>query len=266
MLDHAPKNAPWPTTLRLSALTLNTWNCQGDYRNRLAAMTRGLASVTPDIVLLQEVFSNRDSSDNTARSLAKDLNLACAYHPARTKTRRLADEQILCSSGLAVLSRHPIVWSERFVLPADPRDGERIAQFTEIDINRTRLLIVNLHLSHLEYADNLRRRQLDCIVNRMAYAWDHDHMLLGGDFNAAADAALFELFTDYSTLSAMRAPSSVPIGLGVDHLFAVRRRDATPLLLSSASATLDQADEQTGVLASDHVGVQAWLTLGTPSA
>jgi endonuclease/exonuclease/phosphatase family metal-dependent hydrolase len=254
------------STSRLSALTLNTWNCQGDYRQRMAAMARGLISVAPDILLLQEVFSNRDGSDNTARVLAKELNLACAYHPARTKTRRLANEPILCSSGLAVLSRHPIVWSERFVLPADPRDGERIAQFAEIAIDRARLLIVNLHLSHLEFADNLRWRQLDCIVSRMACAWDHDHILLGGDFNAAADAALFELFAEYPTLSAMRAPSSAPIGLGVDHLFAVRRRDATPLLLSSASAALDQADPQTGVLASDHVGVQAWITLGATSA
>ncbi len=262
MLDNAPK----ATTVRLSALTLNTWNCQGDYRPRLTAMTRGLAAATPDIILLQEVFSNRDGSDNTARALAKDLNLACAYHPARTKTRRLADEPILCSSGLAVLSRHPIVWSERFALPADPRDGERIAQFTEIDINRTRLLIVNLHLSHLEYADNLRRQQLDCIVRRMANTWTHDHILLGGDFNADADATLFELFADYPALSAMRALSSAPIGLGVDHLFAVRRRDAAPLLLSSASAMLDKADEQTGVFASDHVGVQAWITLGAAPA
>jgi len=264
MLDDArPLAAP---TFRLSALTLNTWNCQGAYRDRLAAMAHGLAPLAPDIVLLQEVFSNRDGSDNTARFLAKELNVSYAYHPARTKTRRLAGESILCSSGLAVLSRHSIVWSERLVLPGDPRDGERIAQFTEIAIDRTRLLIVNLHLSHLEFADNLRRRQLDCIVSRMACAWDHDHIVLGGDFNAAADAALFELFADYPTLSAMRAPSTTPIGLGVDHLFAIRRRDAAPLLMSSASATLDKADEGTGVLPSDHIGVQAWVTLATGSS
>ncbi|MCD6075591.1 MAG: endonuclease/exonuclease/phosphatase family protein [Rhodospirillales bacterium] len=255
-----------PSTFRLSALTLNTWNCQGDYRKRLGAMARGLAPLAPDIVLLQEVFSNRGGSDNTARFLAGEMNLAYAYHPARTKTRRLDDEQVLCSSGLAILSRHPIVWSERFVLPGDPRDGERIAQFTEIHIDRVRLLIVNLHLSHLEFADNLRRRQLDCIVGRMASAWDHDHILLGGDFNAPADAALFEIFADYPALSAARAPTAVPIGLGVDHLFAVRRREAAPLLLSPASATLDEVDEQSGVLASDHAGVQAWVTLSAPAA
>ena len=254
---------PKPAALRLSALTLNTWNCQGDYRQRLAAMARGLTPLSPDIILLQEVFSNRDGSDNTARFLGKELNLACAHHPARTKTRRLGDEQVLCSSGLAILSRYPIVWSERILLPGDARDGERIAQFCEISIERMRLLVVNLHLSHLEFADNLRRRQFDCIVGRAVEAWNHDHILLGGDFNADADAALFELFHDYPMLLPMRAWSADPIGLGVDHLFAIRRRHAAPLLLSSASATLDQPDEQTGVLASDHVGVQAWITLGT---
>lgn len=252
-------------TSRLSAITLNTWNCQGDYRNRLGAMARGLASVAPDIVLLQEVFSNRDGSDNTARHLASKLNLTCAYHPARTKTRRLGGDQVLCSSGLAILSRYPIVWSERFVLPDDPRDGERIAQFAEIHIDRLRLLVVNLHLSHLEFADNLRRRQLDCIVGRMAHAWTHDHILLGGDFNAGADAALFELFAEYPSLAATRAQSNAPIGQGVDHLFAVRRRGAAPLRVSAAIETLDEADETTGVLASDHVGVQAWITLEAPA-
>jgi len=251
------------TVSRLSVLTLNTWNCQGDYRKRLSAMTNGLAPLGPDIVLLQEVYSNRDGSDNTARHLARELDINCAYHPARTKTRKLDGTPMLCSSGLAILSRYPIIWSERYVLPCDPRDGERIAQFAEIRIDRTRLLLVNLHLSHLDFADNLRRRQLNCIISRMTNAWDHDHILLGGDFNAAADTALFETFADYPRLAATRATSPAPIGLGVDHLFAVRRRDAAPLLISAASATLDEADEDAGILASDHLGVQAWITLGT---
>jgi endonuclease/exonuclease/phosphatase family metal-dependent hydrolase len=244
---------------RLSAVTLNTWNCQGDYRRRLAAMMQGLAVLAPDIVLLQEVFSDRDGRDNTAKHLAAKLGLNCAFHPARTKTRRLNGEEIRCSSGLAILSRHPILWSERFVLPSDPRDGERIVQFSEIALDRTRLLLVNLHLSHLEFADNLRRRQLDAIIERMSGAWDH--VLLGGDFNATPDAALFDAFAERSNIIAMHALAATAPGLGIDHLYAIRRRNGAPLLISAANATLDEPDES-GVLASDHVGVQAWLTLG----
>ncbi len=209
------------------------------------------------------MFATRDGSDNTAHFLAAEMNMAYTYHPQRTKTRRLDGEQVLCSSGLAILSNHPIVWSERFVLPCDPRDGERIAQFAEIRIDRVRLLVVNLHLSHLEFADNLRRQQLDCVINRMTGAWDHDHILLGGDFNAAADAQLFEAFTDYPNVAATRALSDAPIGLGVDHLFAVRRRDAEPFLLSQATPAHDTIDDETGIQASDHMAVQAWLTFGT---
>jgi endonuclease/exonuclease/phosphatase family metal-dependent hydrolase len=249
---------------RLSVLTFNTWNCQGDYRTRLDVMANGLSASAPDIVLLQEVFSNRDSSDNTARHLANRLNLGYAYHPARTKTRKLEGEPILCSSGLAVLSRHPIVWSERVVLPSDPRDGERIAQFCEIRLDRLRLLVVNLHLSHLEFADNLRRQQLTSVLERIAQGWDHEHILIGGDFNAPLDAALFETFSEYPELAAIRAVARSQIGQGIDHLFALRRCDAPPLLISAATAMLDEADPESGIQASDHIAVQAWITLGAP--
>lgn len=245
---------------RLSILTFNTWNCQGDYPQRLAAMTDGLIALAPDIVLLQEVFADGTGGQNTAKSLAAALGFHCAFHPARGKVRQLNGTQILCSSGLAVITRYPIVWSERFVLPSDPRDGERIAQFTEIDIGRERLLLVNLHLSHLELADNLRRQQLDSIVDRMTTSWTHDHMVLGGDFNATADRPLFDSLTRHDILVPQRAPSATPIGLGVDHLFAISRRTAPPFEISSATETLHEAGEN-GVQASDHSGVQAWLTL-----
>lgn len=251
---------------RLSVLTLNTWNCQGEYRKRLDAMTNGLSSTPADVVLLQEVFSNRDGSDNTARHLATRLGNAYAYHPARTKTRKLDGEAIVCSSGLAILSRYPIIWSEHVILPCDPRDGERIAQFAEIRIGRSRLLIANLHLSHLEFADNLRRQQLARITERLTEDWGHEHILMGGDFNASHEAALFEVLGESSALVASRAVAQTQIAQGIDHLFALRRHDAPPLLISAATAALDAADKTNGIHASDHVGVQAWITFGGQDA
>ena len=203
-----------------------------------------------------------DGGGNTARSLAAALGLHCAFHAARTKMRRRQGASILCASGLAILSRSPIVWSERLVLPSDPRDGERIAQFAEIDVERTRVHLINLHLSHLEFADNLRRQQLDTILERLNGTKTEEHIVLGGDFNAKAGDAVFEAFSARTDFVTRRAPSDGEIGLGVDHLFTMHRAGAAPLLISSARAELARPDKD-GVVASDHAAVRAWISFET---
>ena len=249
------------TALSLSAITFNTWNCQGDYRTRLTLMEAGLGASPPDLLLLQEVFATPRGCENTARFLAKQLDMKISFHPARAKMRRLHGESITCSSGLAILSRHDIVWSEKVVLPHDPRDGERIAQFAEIRIGRSRLLAVNLHLSHLEYAENLRREQLERIVERIEHGWDHEYILVGGDFNATAHNALFDVLMNRPTLRAVRAETEHPIGQGVDHLFALSRSDGPPIAITPALAVLNREDAASGLYPSDHFGVRATLRI-----
>lgn len=252
------------TTASFSAITFNTWNCQGDYRRRLTLMDAALGELAPDLVLLQEVFADRNRTEDTARHLGRRLGMKVAAHPARAKMRRLGDEAIACTSGLAILSRHDIVWSEKVVLPQDPRDGERIAQFAEIRIGRMRLLAVNLHLSHLEYAENLRREQLERIVGRIEHAWDHEHILVGGDFNATEHNALFDVLTNRLTLRAVRAETEHPIGQGVDHLFALSRPGGPPIAITPALAVLNRRDDATGVYPSDHSGLLATLKIQAP--
>jgi endonuclease/exonuclease/phosphatase family metal-dependent hydrolase len=225
-------------------------------------MQTGLSALAPDILLLQEVFSSRDGKYNTAKVLAETLGMKTAFHSARAKIRRLDGEPIACASGLAILSRPELVWSERLVLPCDPRDGERIAQFAEIRVDRLRLLIVNLHLSHLRHADNLRRQQLTRIVERIEHVWDHDHILLGGDFNVSESNGVFDVLAGQSTFVVSRAPSENPIGLGIDHLFLLTRTTAAPVTITSARAVLDTCDADSGLQASDHIGVMATLAFG----
>lgn len=247
--------------LSLSAITFNTWNCQGDYRKRLALMEAGLGVLAPDLLLLQEVFATPRGCENTARYLAKQLDMKFSFHPARAKMRTRNGEAITCTSGLAILSRHDIAWSEKVALPADPRDGERIAQFAEIRIGRARLLVVNLHLSHLEYAENLRRQQLERIAERVENVWDHEQILLGGDFNATEHSSLFEVLTNRQALMVARAETDRPIGLGVDHLFVLRRPDAATVSITLAQSVLDRKDDTSGLYPSDHVGIMATVTL-----
>ena len=251
--------------LSLSVITFNTWNCQGDYRTRLTLMETGLRALAPDLLLLQEVFATPRECENTARFLAKQLDMKVTFHPARAKVRRLNGEAITCTSGLAILSRHNIVWSEKVVLPQDPRDGERIAQFAEIRIGRARLLVVNLHLSHLEYAENLRRQQLEHIAERIENVWDHEQILLGGDFNATEHSSLFEALNNRLALRIARAGSDLPIGLGVDHLFALSRANGAPASITPARSVLDRKDDVSGLYPSDHVGIMANITLAALS-
>tara|TARA_R110002110_G_scaffold138495_2_gene324419 strand:- start:1745 stop:2275 length:531 start_codon:yes stop_codon:yes gene_type:complete len=112
----------------ISIVTLNTWKGDGDYRRRMVATVDLLAGLEPDIVLLQEAFAVPSRRISTAKTLSSALGLHCAYHPAREKTRSFEGQDVLSQSGLAVLARNQILSSRAVTVPADARDGERIAR------------------------------------------------------------------------------------------------------------------------------------------
>ncbi len=234
-------------------VTLNTWKCDGAYARRLARMEAGLAALAADVVTLQEVFLAPALGCDTAATLAAALGLEAAVLPLRRKPRNVAGRSADSWSGLAVLSRRPILSQRTIALPADPRDGERAALAVELERDGTRMTVVALHLTHLAGADALRRRQWDHIVAATA---DCPTVLAAGDFNAAA-----ELFGSDGRLRECRrhlgiAPHSTLIGDGpaacIDHIFFSRDGRLAPTRCAEAmvETTLDRA-------ASDHCAVVA---------
>lgn len=175
-------------------VTLNTWKNEGDYLRRLELMAEGLAALSPDVVLLQEAFVG--AGRDTAAHIAQRLEMHVSSFPARLKRRRHLGQQVLSTSGLAVLSKVRAD-CQALALSSHPLDGERIAVRADLTEGR-RLRLLNLHLSHLqgELGDALRAQQLQEALDWARTDWAGD-LVAGGDLNAPAqDAALAPLWRD----------------------------------------------------------------------
>ncbi len=260
----------------LTVATLNTWKCDGDYAARLTAMANGLRAVPADIVLLQEVFQSDDGEHHTARHLAAALDVDQVTMPARAKPRIVAGRSVPSRSGLAILSRWPIRDTERVDLPTHPDDDERLALRATVDTPHGPFVAVNTHLTHLAGQDDLRRRQLAAIAERLATIGPTTPVLLGGDFNAPLSDPAPQWFIAQSGLTVQTAPvtddNGAPLGTlnpvdgkagadarpAIDHLMllgpGIARFDP-----ATAIRVLDRPDAETGVYPSDHVGVLATM-------
>lgn len=246
---------------RFSAITFDTSSCRDDYRSRLTVMTNELQVLAPDILLLQNAFATADNRYNTAAHIARHLRMQCAFLPMRPKVRHLDGRPIESHSGLAILSRHTIVDSGHIVLPCDARDGQRIVQFADLDIEGTHLLIANIQLGHQAGTDAVRRHQIEKLAERLADAHDFDHILVGGDFNAGrTEPALDPIRTLHGFAVAEAAPER-----GVDRLFALARtpsqQSVSPIELVDIRAELDSVDPGTNLYPGDRAALACEMTL-----
>jgi endonuclease/exonuclease/phosphatase family metal-dependent hydrolase len=237
-------------------VTLNTWKNEGEYARRLAMMRDGLAAMAPDVVCLQECFAAERF--DTAAWLAGELGLAVHAAPARGKPRRHDGVDVFSTSGLATLVRGEAV-SASLTLASDPADGERIAQRLDVMVQGLALRVLNMHLTHLRGASELRTVQL-----REALAWANDGLagglVVAGDLNATAeDPALAPLGLPPrpATLHGARVGPGAPRAMAIDHCVLLRPgpwRDAGSL------RGCDRPDPH-GWFPSDHAAVGMELVL-----
>lgn len=239
---------------RLTIVTLNTWKGDGAYRARLAAMRDGLRALAPDIVLLQEALRAPDIAADTAADLAGALGLAAVWQPARAKRRTIDGETADSWSGLAVLSRLPILARHIIALPDDPRDGERLGLVVELDDGGRRLVAACLHLTYLAGADALRRAQWAEVLAALPVG---DAAVIGGDFNAGLEIFDLEDCHDLRALAGTAAQPSLADGSGacIDHLLL--RQNRPVYRVATVARVFDQPIG--GVLPSDHFGLAATL-------
>ncbi|MES9843083.1 MAG: endonuclease/exonuclease/phosphatase family protein [Candidatus Sedimenticola sp. 6PFRAG5] len=249
----------------VKVVTLNTWKGDGEYHRRLGLMAEGLSRLSPELVLLQEVFASGDGVLNTGRFLAESLGMVLNYHPARRKLRRVRGVSMESASGLAILSRDRPLQRGALSLPADPMDGDRWAQWVRLVIGGSSVVVVNTHLTHLGGRDDLRRRQLEQIVSFAAGCREDDGVLLGGDFNCTPGSPPLRWLDEQGVCPAHGAwrkgtgsacPGTLNTGSRndcIDHLYRLgsSRRVASSL---KAGIAMDRPDES-GLFASDHVAV-----------
>lgn len=247
-------------------VSLNTWKCEGDYPQRVRAMADGLAALSPDVVALQEDLRTRDGRTHTARSLAAALSMQMVWLPARAKPRLLNGQRTDTTSGLAVLSRQPVLEQGSVVLPGDARDGERVAQWVRLAGAHGDWWLVNLHLTHLPDRADLRRAQLEAVLQTLERVAGEQPVVLCGDFNAAPEdpeiasvmhpkGRLIDAFAGQAKVT-HRSDSGSEHNL--DHILLRTVRGQPPFSVAHARVVLDRPDAH-GVWPSDHWAVCAYL-------
>jgi endonuclease/exonuclease/phosphatase family metal-dependent hydrolase len=267
---------------RLRVLTLNIWNRLGPWEQRLALIRSALASLSPDVVGLQEVLHMESLGSSQAESVVEGTGYHLAHGPA-------GDLGYGLSLGNAVLSRWPILEQENTRLPVAAGTAGRAVLRTLIDTPVGRLPFFVTHLDWEFHFGIWRQRQVALIAAQIAaHSPLEDAVLppvLCGDFNAEPDsdeirflcgltalegktvyfADCFRVAGDgsaghtFSRRNPYAAPTREP-DRRIDYVF-VRGPDkqgrGEPL---SCRVVLDQPDEA-GVFPSDHFGVLAELSV-----
>jgi len=259
--------------MRLRVLTYNLW-VEHEPQARLDAAIPEILALAPDIVFLQEVRSHA-GLPNTALQLADALGM-----PGRTFTE-MSRPKAVKKQGVAIIARYPLDDIKVTELPHD----EVPIRYRMLSA-RARLggRVVGLHTTHLRWqpgAVAYRRDQVKALL-RALDRYPCDAQLLGGDFNASADAPELErLQARMLDTFAVRNPG-VP-GLtwssanpttaeaAAHGLVPDRRIDAiwtTPIALGgiasidAARVVLDAPIQ--GRWLSDHFGLLVDLTLDAP--
>eukprot|EP01032_Pedospumella_encystans_P006797 gene6797-8150_t len=98
----------------------------------------------PDLICLQEVYA--DATMDAGEWLADALGLTRVGVPARIKQR----SGVLSSSGIAILSRLPLLTEKSLDLPTSAADGGRKSLSAVFEATNGPIRVVSLHLSHLK--------------------------------------------------------------------------------------------------------------------
>jgi endonuclease/exonuclease/phosphatase family metal-dependent hydrolase len=262
---------------RLRVLTLNIWNRQGPWDQRLELIRAGIRALDPDLVGLQEVFERDGHSQ--AHEIAAGLGLGVGFGQAH-------DFGGGFHFGNAVLSRWPVASLTVLPLPVGDADEQRSLLCAEIEAPLGRIPFYTTHLNWKYHHGVVRERQVVAIAAHIEEAASAHALpaVLVGDFNAEPDAAEIRFlkglqslegrstyFTDAFALTGAgpgftydvtRNPFAAPAHeppRRIDYVFAREpdtRGRGRPL---HARVVLEEVHG--GVAATDHYGVYAEISI-----
>ena len=191
-----------------------------DKRYDLERIRRVLAEEQPQIVALQEVECgvSRSSFDDQSSALAKGLDLAVRYCPARRAEQG--------EFGMAVLSPFPVLQHEHYDLTYEPAREPRSCQRVDLEIAPGAVL--HVFNCHLGLAARERAFQRDRMLSDAILLSEdlHHPVLLMGDFNdspiSVVHRSLRKHFSDaFSAVGKRWGPTFKlgPIPLRLDHIY-----------------------------------------------
>jgi endonuclease/exonuclease/phosphatase family metal-dependent hydrolase len=169
----------------LSVLTLNIWNKQGPYKQRLPLIRAELARLAPHLVGLQEVLRHDADPVDQAGEVADGLGYYTAFAPAWHIGGGL-------QFGNALLSKFPIVEASVHQLPGEPKKETRALLHCVVDAPCGRVPVFVTHLDWELHRGFMRERQVAFIVDKVMQlapiGTDDFPPILMGDFNAEPDS------------------------------------------------------------------------------
>jgi len=166
---------------KLRVLTLNIWNRQGPWEQRLELIRAGIRALDPDICGLQEVL-DRDGSSQ-AHEIASGLGYEVAFGVAHDLGGGV-------QFGNAVLSRWPVASSRAIPLPTGATDERRALVFAEIASPHGTIPFFVTHLNWKFHHGVVRERQVVAIADHVKANAPMTGLppVLVGDFNAEPEA------------------------------------------------------------------------------
>ena len=162
--------------------TLNIWNRQGPWAERLPLLRAQLLALDADAIGLQEVlgFTGMPSQ---ADEIAAGTGWSVHYAPAWEVGGGL-------TFGNAILSPHPLLDCAVLPLPAPPELDSRTAAFARVELPHGPMPLFVTHLTHQAHLGSMRKRQVRALCDHVARLApiEGPPAILAGDFNADPDA------------------------------------------------------------------------------
>jgi endonuclease/exonuclease/phosphatase family metal-dependent hydrolase len=167
---------------RLRTVTLNIWNRQGPWEERLERIRAGVRELDADLIGLQEVIHHGGTSQ--AHAIAEGLG----YHVAFGTAHDLGEG---VHFGNAALSRWPIVTEKVFPLPTGASDEHRSLLMIEAASPNGNVPFFVTHLNWKFHHGVVREAQVQAIAEHVK---EHAPVaglppIVVGDFNAEPEAA-----------------------------------------------------------------------------
>jgi len=181
----------------LRIVTINIWQEQGPWQQRMAVLARRLEDLQPDVVCMQEVREVEGKVPNQAGTLARDLGMSFTFEVAQGWGG--GDE------GVAIMSRHPILQRDFTELPFTEGRSRRVCLGAALDVpGAGETWIFTTHLAYRLTDGLLRERQVleaDRFVQRRR---NQNAAVWTGDFNAVPDADEMRFLRGRVTLDGRR--------------------------------------------------------------
>ncbi|HEX4459410.1 MAG TPA: endonuclease/exonuclease/phosphatase family protein [Polyangia bacterium] len=185
----------------LRVVTLNIWNNQGPWPERLRLIRRELGDLLPDIVGLQEVLHLEPSPGQPATpDQAQAIGDGLGYYSAFASAWHIGGG---LQFGNALLSRWPIVHADNFQLPCEPDDETRGLLHCVLESPHGRISVFVTHLSWKLHQSDIRQQQVAFIAGKvrdLAPIDEHGFPpILMGDFNAEPESDEIRYLRGYTS-------------------------------------------------------------------